>query len=184
MISRIMTAASGAALAIALAASQRGSPAAVPRVTMTTTAQPPAAASASASSSAPAQRLTRKQAARAYVRIVDPWNVTTDAINRDYTDDAPFSQYRADSRALVRALRTGRPPVPRGPLAPPRAALHHLAAADRAYRWTSDAPGRALRPAAGQRRSRSTTPTRTRQAATDSTTADTIRSMLNLPPRS
>ena len=150
---------------------------------MTTTAQPPAAASASASSSAPAQRLTRKQAARAYVRIVDPWNVTTDAINRDYTDDAPFSQYRADSRALVRALRTAGRQF-------------------RAVRWPrrvqpyitslllTDIPVdiRCTRAgaAAGSRAAAVTVNDTNQdcQAATDSTTADTIRSMLNLPPRS
>ena len=49
--------------------------------------------------------MTRQQAAQAYVRIVDPGNVITDAISRDGTDKAPYSQYRADALAYVKATR-------------------------------------------------------------------------------
>jgi hypothetical protein len=182
MIGKIMTAAGGLAAVIALTACGAGSPAAAPRVTVTTTAQPPAAASPSASPAGPPKRLNRKQAARAYVRIVGPWNALTDAINRDYTDAAPFSQYRADARALVRALRG-------------------VSSQFRAVRWPArvqpyvtsmlltyiPANVRCTKAgiAAGSN-SAATTVNDTNQdclAASDSTIPDTIRSMLGLPPR-
>jgi len=40
------------------------------------------------------------------VRIVDPGNAISDAIGRDLNDKRPFSQYRADSLALVRETRS------------------------------------------------------------------------------
>jgi hypothetical protein len=66
-------------------------PAAATTVRSTTPPSPPAL-------------LTIKQAAGAYVRIGDLSNRLSEAINRDYSDAAPFSQYRADALALVKAL--------------------------------------------------------------------------------
>jgi hypothetical protein len=82
-------------------------------------APPPASASAPAdlihpTASAPADLihpparpvvLTRKQAARAYTRIVDPANRLLDAMNNDTRDQAPFAQFRADAGAFVAAIR-------------------------------------------------------------------------------
>lgn len=107
MTNKIIKAVGALAVAITLAACGGGSHRAAPAVTVTGTPAPAATAATASPSASPAtmRRLTTKEAAKAYVRIVDPWNVITDAINRDYTDAAPFSQYRADARALVRALR-------------------------------------------------------------------------------
>jgi hypothetical protein len=41
----------------------------------------------------------------AYLPIIDPGNRISDALDRDYTDRAPWSQYVPDTRALVRAVR-------------------------------------------------------------------------------
>ncbi len=50
-------------------------------------------------------RLTISQARRAYVRIVDPYNRTVDAVNRDYTDQARIAQFRRDLSAQIASLR-------------------------------------------------------------------------------
>lgn len=68
-----------------------GSPATATTGQSSTPASPPAV-------------LTIKQAARAFLRIGNPSNRLSEAINRDYSDAAPFSQYRADALALVKAL--------------------------------------------------------------------------------
>jgi hypothetical protein len=75
----------------------------------------PAASSAPASTAAPSpsvtatprQRMTRKEAARAYVRIWDPSNRDVDRANTDEQDRAPFSQFRADLRAFVADMKVG-----------------------------------------------------------------------------
>lgn len=181
------TALTAIAAAAALVGCSAGSHAS-PGTAHTTTAAPatPAATaspSPAASPSVPARRLTRKQAAAAYVRIVDPWNKITDAINRDYTDAAPFSQYRADARALVRALRG-------------------VSRKFRALRWPrrvqpyitamllTDIPASIRCTRAGARAGSRAAAVNVNdfnqdcQAASAATNADTIRSMLGLPPRS
>jgi len=82
-----------------------GHPAAT--VTRTVTAVPsspsPAGATASPSPSPSATaRLTRKQAARLYVRIVDPMNRSLDAYQTDGSDNAPWQQFVADVRTFIR----------------------------------------------------------------------------------
>ena len=51
-------------------------------------------------------RMTRKQAAAAYVRIVDPANRAIDVAQEDYTDQVPLAQFHADVRTFIRADRT------------------------------------------------------------------------------
>jgi hypothetical protein len=50
--------------------------------------------------------LTTRQAAAAYVRIIDPANRADAVVNTDYTDKAPLSQFRADILAEWKAWRT------------------------------------------------------------------------------
>ncbi len=75
-----------------------------------TAASPPApVTSAAAASPSPrpvsTARLTKKQAARAYARIVNRGNALTDDLNREYTDDEPWSQIEATSAAYVKEMR-------------------------------------------------------------------------------
>jgi hypothetical protein len=49
--------------------------------------------------------MTRKQARAAYTRIVDKGNRLTDLANNDYTDRVAWSQFVADLRAANAALR-------------------------------------------------------------------------------
>jgi hypothetical protein len=82
-----------------------GHPAAT--VTRTVTAVPsspsPTAATASPSPSpSSTARLTRKQAARLYVRIIDPMNRSQDALQTDGSDNAPWRQFVADVRTDIR----------------------------------------------------------------------------------
>jgi len=147
------------------------------------TASQPTTPSPSPSPAGPPKRLTKKQAAAAYVRIVDPWNKITDAINRDYTDAAPFSQYRADARALVRALRG----VSREfhALRWPRRVQPYITAM-----LLTDIPASIRCTRAGARAGGRAAAVNVNdfnqdcQAASAATNADTIRSMLGLPPRS
>jgi len=160
-------------------ATHRGTPtAAAISPSATATASPSPAASPSVA----AQRMTKKQAARAYVRILDPSNAISDAINRDATDAAPFSRYKADARAYIKAIRAAAGQI-------------------RALRWPVrvqpyiDAMLLTFIPAnircnkagiaAGSSTAASTVADTNQDciAATDSTLPDTIRSMLGLPPR-
>jgi hypothetical protein len=127
--------------------------------------------------------MTKKQAARAYVRIFDPSNAAVDQVNRDITDAEPFSKYKADSLAYIKALR---------------AADRQL----RAARWPRrvqpyiDSLLLTFEPAnirctktgiAAGSRAAANGLAYTNQdcvAASDLTLPDTIRSMLGLPPRS
>jgi hypothetical protein len=52
-----------------------------------------------------ARRMTRAQARAAYVRITRPFNAAVAAVNRDVADAAPWSQFRADTLAVIRADR-------------------------------------------------------------------------------
>jgi hypothetical protein len=52
-----------------------------------------------------AHRLTMAQARAAYIRITHPFNVAVAAVNRDVADAAPWSQFRADTLAVIRADR-------------------------------------------------------------------------------
>jgi hypothetical protein len=65
------------------------------------------AAAVPATPPAAGPRLTIKQAAAAYVRIIDPANRLAAIAGSDITDAAPFSQYQADARAFIRAIRAG-----------------------------------------------------------------------------
>ncbi|HVB45259.1 MAG TPA: hypothetical protein VNF47_21495 [Streptosporangiaceae bacterium] len=100
-----------AALAAGLALAACGSPprpgpvaAASPSASVTAS---PAVSTAVTPSTSPAARLTTQQAARAYLRIVDPVNRATGTVNTDRADDVLFSQFRADTRTYVAALRKG-----------------------------------------------------------------------------
>lgn len=72
------------------------------------TASPPVTATAATSpapSPSPAAVLTIKQAAAAYIKIIDPSNRIADAVGADVTDAAPFSQFRADTLAYAKSVR-------------------------------------------------------------------------------
>ena len=174
------------AAAAALAGCSAGSHAS-PGTAQTTAAPATRSAAASpspaASPSVPVRRLTIKQAARAYVRIVGPWNAITDAINRDYTDAAPFSQYRADALALVRALRTAGRQF--RAVRWPRRVQPYITSLLLTF-MPADIRCTRAGAAAGSRAAAANVNDFNPdcQAAADSTIADTIRSMLNLPPRS
>lgn len=64
-----------------------------------------ATAPASSAASVPAPRLTIAQARAAYIRIARPFNAAVAAVNRDVADGAPWSRFRADTLAVVRADR-------------------------------------------------------------------------------
>ena len=49
--------------------------------------------------------LTVPEAAAEYVKLVDRANRISDAMSTDDSDEAPFTQFQADARADVRALR-------------------------------------------------------------------------------
>lgn len=106
---RLTPAATAVLAALLLAAC--GSAGSHPAAAHTAAASPAAAPSSAAPSPsltptpAPA-RLTIRQAARAYTEIVDPFNRTADAVNRDETDRAAMAQFRADARAYGAAERT------------------------------------------------------------------------------
>ena len=152
-------------------------------VTSAATASATASPSPAASPSAPVRRMTKKQAARAYVRIIDPGNTLSDAMNRDNTDAAPFSQYKADARAYIKAIRITERQL-------------------RAIRWPArvqpyvtamlltfePANIRCVQTgiAAGSNAAAANVNDFNQDclAASDSTLPDTIRSMLGLPPRS
>ncbi|SRR6266498_3378419 len=172
-----------AALLAGCGGGTHGTPSAARTTAAPVTPAATASPSPAASPSAPVRRMTKKQAARAYVRIIDPGNALSDAINRDATDAAPFSRYKADARAYIRALRT---------------ADRQL----RAVRWPRrvqpyiDAMLLTFEPAiircnkagiaAGSTTAASTVADTNQDclAASDSALPDTIRSMLGLPPRS
>jgi hypothetical protein len=80
-------------------------PAASAAPAATQAATTPSPAPTAAPTPAATARMTRKEAAAVYVAIVDPANRANDALDRDWTDRAPWSQYVADSRAYVRAAR-------------------------------------------------------------------------------
>lgn len=175
------------AAAVLLAACSASGPATQTGTPTAAASSPAAAVTASPSPAAsppvPAKRLTIRQATRAYVRILDPSNVITDAINRDATDAAPFSRYKADARAYIKAIRAAAGQI-------------------RALRWPVrvqpyiDAVLLTFIPAnircnkagiaAGSNTAASTVADTNQNclAASDSTLPDTIRSMLGLPPRS
>jgi hypothetical protein len=69
------------------------------------TSSTPAPSRVSTPAPSPAGPLTRRQAARAYTRIVDPGNRVLDAVNSDVTDRAPWRRFVADSRAWIATLR-------------------------------------------------------------------------------
>jgi hypothetical protein len=52
-----------------------------------------------------ARSLTMAQARAAYLRITRPFNAAVAAINRDVAAAAPWSQFRADTLAVIRADR-------------------------------------------------------------------------------
>jgi hypothetical protein len=52
-----------------------------------------------------ARRLTMAQARAAYTMIARPFNAAIAAVNRDVADGAPWSRFRADTLAVVRADR-------------------------------------------------------------------------------
>lgn len=100
---KIRVLAAGAALVIAAAGcSTAGHPTAV--VTRTVTTHPVTASPVSKPASSPTHtaRMSRSQAARAYLRIIDPANRDNDAVVTDTSDKPPFSQFVADARAYVR----------------------------------------------------------------------------------
>ena len=116
------------------------------------------------------------------MRILDPSNAIADAISRDYTDAAPFSQYRADALAYVKAvcgadrqLRAVRWPARVQPYITAML-LTFEPAAIRCTRAGAAAGSRAAAASVND-----TNPDC--QAVNDSTIPDTIRSMLHLPPR-
>jgi hypothetical protein len=126
-----------------------------------------------------ARRLTMAQARAAYIRIARPFNAAVAAVNRDVADGAPWSRFRADTLAVVRA---------------DRAWARHM----RAERWParvqryvaamlrSDIPAeircdRAM--AAAGRMQAATTVFNTRPDCKDRTAnEDKIRRILHLPP--
>lgn len=145
----------------------------------------PATTSAAATPSPPPvshpAKLTVRQAARAYVRIVDPPNRASDTVNTDSTDNLPFSQVRADILTEIRAWRTAgrqlgairwpgrvQPYVTAMRLTFIRAAIRCLGA----------------EAAAGSNSNMSTVSYSNQDcvAVQSNTDADTIRSRLNLPP--
>ena len=74
----------------------------------------PAAAHAATASATPVQatpapvlarRLTMAQARAAYVRLTSRLNAAVAAVNRDVADAAPWSRFRADTLAVIRADR-------------------------------------------------------------------------------
>jgi hypothetical protein len=95
---RATTAAVGLALVLGLTACS-SHPAAPASARSSTPAASPAPAPASPT---PAARLTKADAARAYVRIVDPGNALVDDLNRAEADAAPI----ADGRAILRRAVT------------------------------------------------------------------------------
>lgn len=98
-----LTVATLAAVTIALAAG------------CSTTGQTPTTSSGQRSATPPAgpggaapalaRRLTMAQARAAYTRIARPFNAAVAAVNRDVADGAPWSRFRADTLAVVRADR-------------------------------------------------------------------------------
>jgi hypothetical protein len=126
-----------------------------------------------------ARRLTMAQARAAYIRITRPFNAAVAAVNRDVADAAPWSQFRADTLAVIRA---------------DRAWARHV----RAVRWPArvqryltamlhtNVPAeircdQAMAAAGGMQAA--TNVFNTRQDCKDNTAnEDKIRAMLNLPP--
>lgn len=90
-------------------------PGAVPRAThqAMAAASAPAASSPSPSRSpspvpVPTAGLTVRQARRAYVAIVHPFNRTGAVLISDFNDRVPIAQYRSDLRADAAAVRTAK----------------------------------------------------------------------------
>lgn len=127
-------------------------------------------------------KLTRKQAAAAYVRIIDPSNRTIGAISQDIADVAPFSQYRADSLAYVKGTRLADRKI--RALRWPAQVEPYITAMLLTYDPASIRCAQAE--AAAGSYAAATAVAGTREdciAAADSTIAGTIRSMLGLPAR-
>jgi len=169
-----------AALAAAGCGSSASHPAAAHTVTSPAAAPSPAAPSPSPTASpAPAARLTIRQAKRAYVAIVDPYNRDVAGLNQDYTDRAPMAQFRRDSRAEVAALRlaSARLSAVRWPaaVAPYVSAMvsTDLAVSIRCVADQSRAMSYAQVDSMGFNRACT--------EAQNTSSADTIRSLLNLP---
>jgi hypothetical protein len=49
-----------------------------------------------------------RQARRAYIQAVDPYNRALDAVNQDYTDRVPMAQFHSSSLAEIAALHSVR----------------------------------------------------------------------------
>jgi hypothetical protein len=103
-LSRCITAAVGGSAAALTLAACGGTSAPATQVAASASAHASNSPSASPSPASTA-RLTRKQAAAAYVRIVDHANRLQSLADEDVTDRSPFSQYVSDLRAYLAAQR-------------------------------------------------------------------------------
>ena len=126
-----------------------------------------------------ARRLTMAQARAAYSRIARPFNAAVAVVNRDVASGAPWSQFRADTLAVVRTDRAWARRM-RAELWPPRVQRYVNAM------LRTDIPAeircdRAMA-AAGSLQA-ATTVFNSRPDCKDHTTnEDNIRKMLHLPP--
>src|SRR5690242_994730 len=71
------------------------------------TQSPPSASAVVTPSATPAHtvRLSREQAARLYIRLVDPFNRASEAASLAENHRLPISQFRADGRAYIAGVK-------------------------------------------------------------------------------
>ncbi len=126
-----------------------------------------------------ARRLTMAQARAAYVRITRSFNAAVAAVNRDVADAAPWSRFRADTLAVIRADRAWARHV-RGVRWPARV-QRYITAMLRTSVPAEIRCDQAMAAAGGMQAA--TNVFNTRQDCKDNTAnEDKIRAMLNLPP--
>jgi hypothetical protein len=94
-----------ATLALAAGCSSSSHPVAQATATKAVTAAPSSLLPSPSPSPSSTARLTMRQAARAYARIVDPANRLLNAAGQDITDAVPLAQFHADLRAAIAAFR-------------------------------------------------------------------------------